>query len=129
MTREDSVRFLMLVKLAYPASYKDLDKESKLMTVELWQRVFCKTDLGIMRLALENYVKLNKYPPTVADICDELNTIHCEAKMKCLAYPESDRIQIYRKIAAQTQDFSTQREDCIRIYDCDALLTAPSDQF
>lgn len=79
MTLEESIKLLALIKLAYPNSYKDIDKDTQLATVNMWQRNFNSVPLSIMEMALDHFVKASKFPPTIADICEELKHIYYEA--------------------------------------------------
>ena len=79
MTLEESIKLLALIKLAYPTSYRDIDKDTQLATVKMWQRNFSGVPFSIMEMALDHFVKTSKFPPTIADICEELKSVHYEA--------------------------------------------------
>lgn len=79
MTREESIKFLALVKVAYPASYKDMDKESKLATVNMWHSTFHNVSFKIVELAFDHFRRVSKFPPTVADMYEELRRLYCQA--------------------------------------------------
>jgi hypothetical protein len=81
MTKKEAAKFLALVKLAYPRSYKDIDKETALATINMWQASFSSLPYVIMELAFDHYRKTNKFEPTVADMIDELKRLHYEALM------------------------------------------------
>lgn len=120
MTLEESAKLLALIKLAYPNSYKDIDKDTQLATVNMWQRVFAKVPFAIMELALDHFVKGSKFPPTIADICDELKGINSEALMNVLTLEEGKERDLYLKIMEHTEKFKA-RYDC-RITINDKLL-------
>ena len=117
MTRDETLKFLMLIKLAYPSSYRDLDSNGKLMTIDLWHRIFKNTELSVMRLALEHFVKTNRFAPTIAEICDELKGIYCEASLKCFSAPKGEACEFYRSIMAQTEDYNKSCDSYIRFLD------------
>lgn len=108
MTLEESVKLLALIKLAYPNSYKDIDKDTQLATVNMWQRAFDTVPLAIMELALDHFVKVSKFPPTIADVCEELKSIHFEALQNVLSGGEQRKLSLY--IMQQTERF-TERND------------------
>ena len=76
MTREESIKLLALIKVAYPTAYKDMDKESKLATVNMWQMSFPTVPYVIMEMAFERFRRKSKYPPTVAEMVEELRDLH-----------------------------------------------------
>lgn len=103
MTVEESIKLLALIKLAYPNSYKDIDKDTQLATVNMWQRAFSGVSFEIMELALDHFVKTSKFPPTIADICDELKAIHYEALGNVLTLEDGERRNLNKYIMQQTE--------------------------
>ena len=79
MTREESIKFLALIKVAYPTAYKDMDKESKLATVNMWQSTFPQIPLRIMEFAFDHFRRVSKFPPTVAEMYEELRGVYYRA--------------------------------------------------
>ena len=79
MTRQETLKFLAMVKVAYPSSYRDADKETLLATVNMWQSTFSDLPYPIMEAAFDAFRKRSKFPPTVAEIYDELARIHTAA--------------------------------------------------
>lgn len=110
MTLEESIKLLALIKLAYPNSYKDIDKDTQLATVNMWQRNFNSVPFSIMELALDHFVKMSKFPPTIADICDELRSIHYEALQNVLCLDDGEQRNLNKYIMQQTVCF-TERND------------------
>lgn len=110
MTLEESIKLLALIKLAYPNSYKDIDKDTQLATVNMWQRAFDTVPLAIMELALDHFVKASKFPPTIADIYDELRGIHYEALENVMTLEDGERRNLNKRIMQQTERF-TERND------------------
>lgn len=110
MTLEESIKLLALIKLAYPNSYKDIDKDTQLATVNMWQRNFNTVPFAIMELALDHFVKISKFPPTIADICDELRSIHYEALQNVLSLDDGEQRNLNKYIMKQTERF-TERND------------------
>lgn len=79
MTREETIKLLALIKVAYPTAYKDMDTATKLATVNMWQTSFSAAPYPIMEMAFNNFRMVSKYPPTVAEMCDELKHLHWQA--------------------------------------------------
>ena len=105
MTLEESIKLLALIKLAYPNSYKDIDKDTQLATVNMWQRNFDSVPFNIMEMALDHFVKNSKFPPAIADICEELRSIHFEALQNVLMLDDSEERKINKYIMKQTECF------------------------
>ena len=106
MTVEESIKLLALIKLAYPNSYKDIDKDTQIATVNMWQRNFDTVPFAIMELALDHYVRVSKFPPTIADICDELKSIHYEALQNVLTLEDGERRNLNKQIMEHTKQFN-----------------------
>lgn len=105
MTPEESIKLLALIKLAYPNSYKDIDKDTQLATVNMWHRAFDSVPFAIMELALDHFVKISKFPPTIADICEELRSINCEALENVLLLEDGEQRNLNKYIMQQTELF------------------------
>lgn len=110
MTLEESIKLLALIKLAYPNAYKDIDKDTQLATVNMWQRAFDTVPFTIMELALDHFVKASKFPPTIADICDELRSAHYEALQNVFVLEDGNQRDMNKYIMQQTKRF-TERND------------------
>lgn len=120
MTLEEAVKLLALIKLAYPNSYRDIDKDTQLATVNMWQRAFDTVPFAIMELALDHFVKVSKFPPTIADICDELKTIHYEALQNVLSGAEHRNLNRY--IMQHTERFTERNDHRINYNKVEKLL-------
>ena len=105
MTLEESIKLLALIKLAYPTSYKDIDKDTQLATVNMWQRNFKDVPFSIMEMALDHFVKASKFPPTIADMCEELKGVHYEALENVLTLEDGEGRKINKYIMEQTECF------------------------
>ena len=105
MTLEESIKLLALIKLAYPNSYKDIDKDTQLATVKMWQRNFSGVPFSIMEMALDHFVKMSKFPPTIADMCEELRSIHYEALQNVLTLTDGEERNLNKYIMKQTECF------------------------
>lgn len=79
MTTEEATKFLALIKVAYPTSYRDMDRDMVLATINMWQITFSDIPYVIMEMAFEKYRRKNKFPPTVADIFESLQNVYYSA--------------------------------------------------
>jgi hypothetical protein len=79
MNREESIKLLALIKVAYPSAYKDMDTASKQATVNMWHNTFPKVPYQIMELAFNRYRLVSKFPPTVADMVESLKGVYYQA--------------------------------------------------
>lgn len=122
MTLEESIKLLALIKLAYPNSYKDIDKDTQLATVNMWQRAFNTVPFAIMEMALDHFVKASKFPPTIADMCDELKSIYFEAFENVLTLENGEQRNIYKYIMQQTEHFTKRNEQRINYNNTQKLL-------
>lgn len=114
MTREESIKLLALIKVAYPSSYKDMDKTSAEATVNMWCTSFPDVPYSIMELAFNNFRMESKFPPTVADMCEELRNIYWVALGDRLdPFNSEDRWMICDFIIANTERFKGQQNTYI----------------
>ena len=79
MNKQEAVKLLALIKIAYPTAYRDMDDESKKATVNMWQMSFPDVPYPIMEQAFNHFRMVSKFPPTVADIVEALRHIYYHA--------------------------------------------------
>ncbi len=79
MNKQEATRLLALVKVAYPTAYRDLDDATKKATVNMWQMSFPDVPYPIMEQAFNHFRMVSKFPPTVAEMVEELRHIHYHA--------------------------------------------------
>lgn len=79
MNKQEAVKLLALIKVAYPTAYRDMDEASKKATVNMWQMSFPDIPYPIMEQALNHFRMLSKFPPTVADMVEELKHVYYQA--------------------------------------------------
>ena len=113
MTQEESIKLLALIKLAYPNSYKDIDKDTQIATVNMWRRAFIDTPFCIVEMALDSFVRESKFPPTIADITERLQSIHDEATLNFLSTGDGQRREAYRYIMNATERYIGRNENII----------------
>lgn len=76
MTREESAKLLALIKVAYPTAYRDMDTDMVNATVNMWQVSFPAVPYAVMQLAFDRFRRVNKFPPTVAEMTEELQNLY-----------------------------------------------------
>ncbi len=83
MTREEAIKILSIIKLAYPNFYKNITKQEAEDTINLYQEMFQNEETKIVVIAVKCLISTFKFPPTIADIKDQIYK---------LQYPETDNI-------------------------------------
>ena len=129
MTREETIKYLALVKVAYPTAFKDMDNDSKYATINMWQMSFPDVPFFIMELAFDHFRKVSKFPPTVAEMHEELRSLYYTALMDASVAKSYGDDNILRKsmyIMGVTHKFSGNTVDHAINYDniSDNLLEA-----
>jgi hypothetical protein len=79
MNKQEAIKLLALIKVAYPTAYKDMDQASKQATVNMWEGSFPDIPYPIMEQAFNHFRMVSKFPPTVAEMVDELSHIYHQA--------------------------------------------------
>lgn len=80
MDNYEATKLLAMVKVAYPNSYKGMDNESLMATVNMWAMSFPDVPYPIMEQAFNSLRMKLKFPPTVADMAEEISHLHYEAE-------------------------------------------------
>lgn len=79
MNKQEATKLLALIKIAYPTAYRDMDEASKKATVNMWHMSFPDVPYPIMEQAFNHHRMVSKFPPTVAEMVEELRQIHLHA--------------------------------------------------
>ena len=79
MNNFEAMQLLALIKLAYPNSYKDLDAKGAKATANMWEKSFPDVPYQVMEQAFNSLRMRLKFPPTVADMSEEIRLIHYKA--------------------------------------------------
>lgn len=101
MTKQEAIQLLALIKVAYPTAYRDMDQTSKVATVNMWAGSFPDVPYPIMEQAFNHFRMASKFPPTVAEMVDELKHIHYQATECALlsrTMGDDDSVARYRAI-------------------------------
>ena len=98
MNKAEAAQLLAIIKVAYPMAYRDVDKETTLATMNMWAMSFPDVPYPIMEQAFNHFRMVSKFPPTVAEMVEELRKIHYQATERalvCQGLGEHDMAQRY----------------------------------
>lgn len=108
MDKQDSIKFLALIKVAYPTAYRDIDDEMVIATINMWQMSFPDVPYPIMEQAFNHHRMVSKFPPTVAEMVAELKAIYYEAtEQACIfmSIGDEEAVRQYETIMAHTSRY------------------------
>ena len=108
MNKQEAVKLLALIKVAYPTAYRDMDEASKRATVNMWASSFPEVPYGIMEQAFNHFRMVSKFPPTVAEMVDELKQIHYQATELALIHKSlgnEEEVRQYRAVMEVTSRY------------------------
>lgn len=109
MTKQEAVKLLALIKVAYPTAYRDMDEASKRATVNMWAGSFPEVPYPIMEQAFNHYRMTSKFPPTVAEMVEELKGIYYEALEGASIHNtigNREMVSCFREIMRYTQRYA-----------------------
>lgn len=86
MNNQEAAKLLSLIKLSYPTAYRDIDKATANATVNMWQMSFPDVPYPIMEQAFNHFRMVSKFPPTVAEMVDELKQVYYQATEEALVH-------------------------------------------
>ncbi len=105
MTRDEAKKLLALIKVAYPNSYKDMDRDFAIATVNMWQSTFPEVPYVIMETAFNQFRKKSKFPPTVADMYEELQGLYFSALESVMSIANNQVKAAGKYIMEHTESF------------------------
>ena len=108
MNKQEAIKLLAIIKVAYPTAYRDMDQASKQATVNMWESSFPDVPYPIMVQAFNHFRMVSKYPPTVAEMVEELKHIHYQALEGAMIHKNlgnEDGVKNFRAIMACTSRF------------------------
>ena len=108
MNKQEAVKLLALIKIAYPTAYRDMDDASKKATVNMWQMSFPDVPYPIMEQAFNHFRMVSKFPPTVAEMVEELRGIYFKAVEGALVHKSignEEMVNQFREIMAYTSQY------------------------
>ena len=113
MTKREAAKLLELIQLSYPNSYKDTDDDWKLATINMWYMSFSDVPYPIMEQAFNHFRMVSKFPPTVAEMVQELKRIYQEATTCALIHKsigDEDMASRYREVMECTKRYRNESE-------------------
>lgn len=126
MNKQEAIKLLALIKVAYPTAYKDMDQASKQATVNMWAGSFPDIPYPIMEQAFNHFRMVSKFPPTVAEMVDELKHIHFQATECALIQKtlgNDEEVRRYRAIMACTSRYKDDSNLGLQLSSLPNLLT------
>lgn len=108
MNSQEATQLLALIKLSYPNAYRDMDDVSKKATVKMWASSFPDVPYTIMEQAFSHFRMVSKFPPTVAEMVDELKSIHniaMERALLCKSIGNEDGVKQNQAIMSYTHAY------------------------
>lgn len=105
MNKEESTKFLALIKIAYPKAYRNMDNDSIIATINMWHTTFSDVPYAIMEMALDHFRKISEFEPTVASIYKELKDLYYSALEDVLTSRDEKKIKLGQYVMEQTSRF------------------------
>lgn len=105
MNKTEATQLLAMIKIAYPTAYRETDRATTLAAVNMWQMSFPDVPYPIMEQAFNHFRMVSKFPPTVAEMVEELKKIYFDATEGALiqkALGNEEGVRQYRAIMAYT---------------------------
>ena len=108
MTKKEAAMLLELIKLSYPSAYRDMDDKWKLATINMWAMSFPDVPYPIIEQAFNHYRMGHKFPPTVAEMVEELRHIHYQALEGAMIHKtlgNEEMVQRFKEVMAYTSQY------------------------
>ena len=108
MNKQEAGKLLAVIKLAYPTAYRDIDNETAIATVNMWQMSFPDVPYPIMEQAFNHFRMVSKFPPTVAEMVEELRRIYFEATEGALiqrGLGNEEGVRMFRAVMEYTERY------------------------
>lgn len=82
MTREESAELLAVIKVAYPQQLGNLSEIEANAMVGLWADTFRAVPKQVMEIAAKEYIRKNKFFPSINAMCEELDALNKKVDTK-----------------------------------------------
>lgn len=80
MSRDEVITILGILRIAYPRFYANMTSNQAEETISLWQEMFADDDCNVVKLAVKNLINTFQFPPTIADVKNELYKLYAGEK-------------------------------------------------
>lgn len=102
MTKKDTLSVFAILQTVYPSS--EMWQGDVELLVKVWTQMFKSVPFQDMNTAVQNYIRSNKFAPTIADINTELRkSLASEAAMKNILW--DGMLRFFDEICDLMQDF------------------------
>lgn len=81
MTRQEALKILAVLRVAYPNSYRGLDEDMASAMAELWASQFANMPYSVVSIAVEQLISKSKFPPTIAEVNEQFLSLWANATM------------------------------------------------
>ncbi len=108
MTKKEAAMLLNLIKLSYPTAYRDMNDEWKVATINMWASSFADCPYPIIEQAFNHYRMTHKFPPTVAEMVEELKKVYYQALEGAMIHKNlgnTEELNYFRTIMAYTEKY------------------------
>ena len=105
MNKTEAAKLLALIKVAYPSTFRDMDDKTKIATVNMWQSTFSSVPYAIMEMAFDHFRRVSKFAPTIADMYEELKSVHFRAMEEVMTSEDNEVRAIAKKIMQHTSQY------------------------
>lgn len=75
MTREETIKLIGIITMAYPNFDKFRDEKHIRSMVSVWADMFSEDDAGLVALAIKEHISTSKWPPSIAEIRELMTRI------------------------------------------------------
>jgi hypothetical protein len=72
MTKEEIMKLLAIIHSSFPNHYKNFDEMMLKLSVQMWHKAFEDQSFPVVFGAVSKYILSHKFPPTIADIREEV---------------------------------------------------------
>lgn len=108
MNKVEAAMLLELITLSYPNAYRGMEDAWKKATINMWQMSFPDVPYPIMEQAFNHFRMTSKFPPTVAEMVEELKSIYFQATEGALVSKSMGNLEAvaqYRLVMTYTARF------------------------
>ncbi len=108
MNKVEAAKLLELITLSYPNAYRGMEDDWKKATINMWQMSFPDVPYPIMEQAFNHYRMVSKFPPTVAEMVEELKQVYYQALDGAMIHKNlgnADGVNYFRTIMAYTEKY------------------------
>lgn len=75
MTREETIKLIGIITMAYPNFDKFRDEKHIRSMVNVWADMFAEDEAGLVALAIKEHISTSKWPPSIAEIRELMTRI------------------------------------------------------